>query len=92
MRNAVIGVALFSVMLIFLFPVENGPFPATYGPATTFHGKRNALLLALAILIAGPLTLACRALSPCELDLAVLPDARARQNSSIPSLSAVLLC
>ena len=92
MRNAVISVALFSVMLIFLFPVESGPFPATHGPATALHAKRNALLVTLAILVAGLVALACRAPSQCELDLAVLPHARARQSFSIPALSSVLLC
>ncbi len=92
MRNAVIGVTLFSVMLIFLCPVGNGPFPATHGPATPLRAKRNALLLTLAMLVAGLLTLACRVPSQCELGPATLSDSRPRQSSGIPAPSWVLLC
>jgi hypothetical protein len=95
MRSGWIGVALICVMSIFLFPVGNGPFSATHGPATAFRAKQSAalLLLSLCILLVGILTVACRAIrSLCDVPVAALSLPSATPNSGASTVTRVLLC
>jgi hypothetical protein len=93
MRTGLAGVALICVMSIFLFPVGNGPFSATHGPATAFRAKRATVLLSLRLFVAAILTVACAWLFRlCPVALATLPDASAARVSKLPALTCVLLC
>jgi len=93
MRTGLAGLALICVMAMFLFPLGNGPFPATHGPATAFRAKRAALLLSLTILVAAILIVACASLfSLFRVALATLPEASLAQSPKPPALTCVLLC
>ena len=41
------------VLLLFFFPVLQGPFQATHGPTTDFRAKEASVFLLLAIVLAG---------------------------------------
>jgi hypothetical protein len=44
--------ALVCVLLLFFFPLLQGPFQATHGPTTDFRAKQASLVLFLAIMLA----------------------------------------
>jgi hypothetical protein len=41
------------VLLLFLFPVVQGPFQATHGPNTAFRARRALIILVLSIIHGG---------------------------------------
>jgi hypothetical protein len=41
------------VLLLFLFPLVNGPFQATHGPNTAFRARRALLALILSVMQGG---------------------------------------
>jgi hypothetical protein len=41
------------VLLLFLFPLVQGPFQATHGPNTAFRARRALILLVLSIIRCG---------------------------------------
>lgn len=93
MRAVWAVVVLICVMLMFLFPAGNGPFPAKYGPATPLRAKRAALLINISILVAAILTSACGAmLSFCRATASALPQPKAAQKPDLAVLGCVLLC
>jgi hypothetical protein len=46
-------IVLFCVLLIFLFPVVLGPYPAVHGPVTALFSLRTASRLRMGIILAG---------------------------------------
>ena len=93
MRTGLVGLALICVVLIFLFPVGQGPFSATHGPATALRAQRAALLLILTVILSAILIVAHGAiLSLCHPTVGALPHPSAAQNSQFRALTSVLLC
>jgi hypothetical protein len=55
-RNLRRGLALLAVLgtvMLFLFPVASGPYPATQGPVTALRAMRQCSVLRLSIVLAG---------------------------------------
>ena len=95
MRSGFVGVALICVMSIFLFPMGNGPFSATHGPATAFRAKQAAalLLLGLTFLVVGILRVAFGPiLRLCDVPVAALSPPCATAHSGPSAVTSVLLC
>ena len=82
-----------AVLLLFLFPLVTGPFPATHGPATIFRLKWAVLMLLLSMVIAA-FRIASMRLVKARLACARLAEAREhiRRDVTPAALMRVLRC
>ncbi len=78
------------VLLLFFFPLLQGPFQATHGPTTDFRAKQAFLVLAFTILLAAAAVFAVTAFRGSE-EL-VVRNVRAPRENAFPTSRSVMRC
>gem|GEM_PF-1777607 len=92
------GIAVISVLAIFLFPATQGPYSVVHGPVTALLSVRAAVGLRTAIVRAGLgvvrscLSFACLAPFSFSLRWTALPGAEIAANSLAAGINPTLRC
>jgi len=84
--------AVLCILMIFLFPAAQGPYPVVHGPATALQAARAALRVRIGIVQAALNSFGCSLLSPLVVLCWFSLSNTEFQSAHLPDSGAILRC